>query len=381
MKILLAPDSFKGSMSSKHIIELLTQSAKKHFENCEIISVPMADGGEGTVDAMIEIMHGYRKSHRVTGPLGDPVDASYGVINDSTVILEMAEASGLPLVPADKRNPCETTSYGTGEMIRHVLEKGYQNIILAIGGSATNDGGMGAAAALGIEFFDKEGLSLTPAGKNLKQIHTICTDHIFDQLSRAQITIMCDVKNPLTGPQGATRVFGPQKGGRKEQLDLLEEGMVHYAQLLQKQFGTDFSTMEGAGAAGGVSVPLLLFAHAKLESGIQAVLNTIHFDALLQDVDLVITGEGRVDEQSPNGKVLSGIGSACRKKNIPAAAIVGGMGPGASKIYDCGIDSIMPIVNCPMDLDTAIRDCDKLLLDAADRMFRLIKMGIRMTVT
>ncbi|MCI8484599.1 MAG: glycerate kinase [Lachnospiraceae bacterium] len=380
MKILLAPDSFKGSMSSKHIIELLTQSAKKHFENCDVISVPMADGGEGTVDAMIEIMHGHRKSHKVTGPLGDPVNASYGVINDSTVILEMAEASGLPLVPAGKRNPYETTSYGTGEMIRHVLEKGYQNIILAIGGSATNDGGMGAAAALGVEFLDKAGLSLAPAGKNLKQIQTICTDHLFEKLTDAQITIMCDVKNPLTGPHGATYVFGPQKGGTPEQLNDLEEGMVHYAKLLKTQFGTDFSAMEGAGAAGGVSVPLLLFSNAKLESGIQAVLHTIHFDSLLQDVDLVITGEGRVDEQSPNGKVLSGIGLACREKNIPVAAIVGGMGPGACKIYDCGIDSIMPIVNHPMDLDTAIRDCDELLLDAADRMFRLIKMGIHMTV-
>lgn len=379
MKILLAPDSFKGSMTSNHIIELLSLSARKHFKDCEIVSVPMADGGEGTADVMIEIMHGSRKSCNVTGPLGEPVEAFYGMLSPSTAIIEMAAASGLPLVPQEKRNPLETTSYGTGELIRHVLEEGCQNIILAIGGSATNDGGMGAAAALGVTFSDKDGLPLEPVGKNLGKIHQIHTEQIFPKLADAKITIMCDVKNPLIGENGATRIFGPQKGGTKEQLVFLEEGMTHYASFIKKQFNKDFSSMEGAGAAGGISIPFLLFSNARLSSGIQTVLDTIHFDALLEGVDLVITGEGRVDAQSPNGKVLSGIGRACRERNIPAAAIVGGMGNGAQNIYDCGIDSIMPIVNNAMELDTAIRNCDELLSDAADRMFRFIKMGIHIT--
>lgn len=376
MKLLLAPDSFKGSMTSNHIIELLSLCARKHFKDCEIVSVPMADGGEGTADVMIEIMHGHRKSCKVTGPLGEPVEAFYGMLDSSTAIVEMAAASGLPLVPPEKRNPLETTSYGTGELIRHILEEGCRNIILAIGGSATNDGGIGAAAALGAAFSDKDGLPLEPVGKNLGKLHQIHTEQLFPGLAEANFTIMCDVKNPLTGENGATRVFGPQKGGTKEQLDLLEKGMVHYASLIKEQFGRDFSSMEGAGAAGGISIPFLLFSNAVLASGIETVLDTIHFDTLLNGVDLVITGEGRVDAQSPNGKVLSGIGQACRKRNIPAAAIVGGMGNGAQNIYECGIDSIMPIVNNAMELDTAIRNCDELLQDAADRMFRFIKMGI-----
>ncbi|MCI8326831.1 MAG: glycerate kinase [Lachnospiraceae bacterium] len=380
MKILLAPDSFKGSMSSKHIIELLTISAKKHFEHCEVISVPMADGGEGTADVMIDNMNGHREAHTVMGPIGENVTATYGVIDQNTVIIEMATASGLPLVPEEKRNPCETTSYGTGELIKHVLQKGYQNLILAIGGSATNDGGIGAAAALGIEFFDKHGESVTPVGKNLERIQTISTKHLIPELTTAKITIMCDVKNPLVGELGATHVFGKQKGGTPKQLELLENGMIHYAKIIKDQFGTDFSTMEGAGAAGGISIPFLLFSNTNLKSGIHAVLDTIHFDTLLEGVDLVITGEGRVDAQSPNGKVLSGIGQACNKKNIPVAAIVGGMGEGACDIYECGIQSIMPITNNVMNLDTAIQNCDELLLDAADRMFRFIKMGIHITV-
>ena len=376
MKLLFAPDSFKGSMSSRHVISLLTTAAKEIFPDCEILSVPMADGGEGTMEVLVEVMKGSFARHTVTGPSGRPVPARYGMIDEHTAMIEMAEASGLTLISEEERNPCETSSFGTGELIAHVLKKGYSHIIMAIGGSATNDGGMGAAAALGVRFLDKRGQELRPAGKNLAHIHTIDSSHLLPELSQALITIICDVKNPLTGPNGSTFVYGPQKGGTKEQLHSLEEGMIHYANLIKSQFGKDYSQMEGCGAAGGISVPFLTFSNARLESGIQTVLNTIRFDDLLSDIDLVVTGEGQTDGQSAYGKVLAGIGTACQKKGIPAAAIVGSMGEGASDIYDYGIQSIMPIINRPMELSTAMADSDTLFLDAAKRMFRFIQMGM-----
>lgn len=376
MKLLFAPDSFKGSLSSQRAIELLTTAAHNVFGSCNIISVPMADGGEGTMDALISAMNGHFAFCTVTGPDGSPVRARYGMIDEHTAMVEMAEASGLTLVEESKRNPEETTSYGTGELIAHLLKEGYEKIIMAVGGSATNDGGIGAAAALGVRFLDQNGVALKPVGKNLINIHKIDSSCILPEFLQASITIICDVKNPLVGPTGATQVYGKQKGGTPAQLTRLEQGMVHYAGLIKNQFNIDFSNMEGCGAAGGICVPFLTFSNTKLESGIQTVLNTIHFDELLSGVDLVVTGEGRVDWQSAYGKVLAGIGRACKEKNIPAIAIVGSIGEGASEIYNYGICSIMPIVNAPMDLSTAIENSDTLFQDAAERMFRLIQTGM-----
>ncbi len=378
MKMLFAPDSFKGTMSSEHIIELLSQAAKKYFKDCEIIGVPMADGGEGTIDALVSVMKGRYESLKVIGPMEEPTEARYGAIGDDTVIIEMAEASGLTLVPENKRNPLEATSYGTGELIKHVLDRGYKNIFLTVGGSATNDGGMGAADALGIQFFDKEGKRLKPIGKNLIKIDRIQTEAMIPGLKDANITIMCDVKNPLVGKDGATYVYGEQKGGTPDQLELLEEGMKHYAAIMKEQFGKEISTRQGAGAAGGICVPFITFTKARIASGIETVLQIINFDTLLDGVDLVVTGEGRVDWQSAFGKVLAGVGNACKARSIPVIAIVGSMGDGAFDIFDYGVDSIMTSVNGVMDLDTAINNADELLKNAAERMFRLIKVGMKL---
>lgn len=378
MKLLFAPDSFKGSASSVHIIKLLERAAGKYFEDCEIVSVPMADGGEGTLNVLVEVMGGRYEECTVTGPMGTKVNARYGVIENSAAVIEMAEASGLTLVPAEKRDPCRATSYGTGELVRHVLKEGYREILLAMGGSATNDGGMGAADALGIRFIDQEGHRLEPIGKNMGNIKEIQTDHMIPELKETDITIMCDVKNPLLGKKGATFVYGPQKGGDAERLQYLEEGMKHYADIVKKQFGKDVTEIEGCGAAGGLSIPFLIFGNAKIASGIQTVLERIRFDALLEGVDLVVTGEGRVDSQSACGKVLSGIGNACKERGIPVAAIVGGIGEGAEDIYDCGVDSIAAAVNDVMDLERAFENADRLIQDAAERMFRFIKMGMEM---
>lgn len=378
MKILFAPDSFKGSLSSRRAIELLSQAAYRHFPGCELLGIPMADGGEGTVEALLDALNGTYETCTVTGPLGEPVSAQYGLTPNHTAIIEMAAASGLPLVPTAQRNPLFTTTYGTGELIKDALSKGANNLLLSIGGSATNDGGMGVAKALGIRFLDENNCELDGIGENLIRIRKIDPPNLIPEIKNVPITIMCDVKNPLTGPTGSTYVYGPQKGGTPEILDQLEKGMVHYAKIMEDMTGYDFSNMEGAGAAGGFSVPFLAFTNTKLASGIESVLSTLHFDELLEGVDFVVTGEGRVDEQSAYGKVMAGVGQACAKKNIPVAAIVGGMDEGAQKIYDFGIDSIFPIVPKPMELYDSMARSEELFADAADRMFRFIKMGMKL---
>lgn len=378
MKLLFAPDSFKGSLSSNQAISLLTEAARRHFPGCEIIGVPMADGGEGTAEALLSTLGGTFINCTVTGPLGEPVTAKYGITQNHMAIIEMAEASGLPLVPPKKRNPLLTGTYGTGQLICHVFDQGITDLLLTIGGSATNDGGIGAATALGFRFLDKNDQELAPIGQSLSRIHRIDTSLVHPKLREASITIMCDVENPLTGPNGATYIYGPQKGGNPQILDQLEHGMIHYAAIIQEMTGIDYTSMEGAGAAGGFSIPFLAFANASLSSGIDTVLKAVHFDELLSGVDFVITGEGRVDRQSVFGKVMSGVGKACKKKNIPIAAIVGSMGDGAADIYSCGIDSIMPIVSAPMELSYAMENSETLFADAADRIFRFLKMGIKL---
>lgn len=376
MKILVAPDSFKGSMNSSHIIDLIEIASKKVFNKCEIVKVPIADGGEGTVDAMVNILNGEIRQLEVNNPLYETVFAEYGVINNDTVIIEMAQASGLPLVKEIYRNPLYTTTYGTGELIKHALDEGYRKIIIAIGGSATNDGGIGAMEALGVKFLDKDGNKVKGIGKSLIDIVSIDTANIHINVKDAEIIVMCDVDNPLTGENGATYVYGAQKGAGEAELRYLEDGMLNYASVIKNQFNIDLGKTVGAGAAGGLGGALMVFLDAKLQSGIKTILETIDFDKLLEGVKLVVTGEGKLDYQSSCGKVLSGIGEACKTKNIPVVAIVGSMGEGAERIYDFGINSVMTTVNGIMKLEEAIKYSDTLLLDAAERMFRMIKLGM-----
>ncbi|MBQ9156500.1 MAG: glycerate kinase [Eubacterium sp.] len=377
MKLLFAPDSFKGSLTSKQQIALLREAAREVFPDCDIVETPVADGGEGTMEALVDSFHGRLESLTVKGPLGGPVDAAYGILNENTVIIEMAQASGLPLVDKDDRNPFLTSTYGTGEMIAHVLKEGYSHILLAIGGSATNDGGMGAASALGIVFLDESGQALTPCGGSLNQIRVIDDSGLLPAFRQARFTIMCDVDNPLLGPRGATYVYGPQKGASPEICEELEAGMSNYNAVLKAQYGVDYADMKGAGAAGGLSVPFLTFSQAELKAGIDTVFDAIDFSSLLDDVDLVVTGEGRTDEQSAYGKVLYGIGQACLKKNIPAVSLVGCLGPGYEAIYSCGIDSLFTITDGPMSLEKSMSNAANLYKDSAKRLFRLIRVGMR----
>lgn len=378
MKFLFASDSFKGTLTSEEIITILTETARAVFPDCQTAGVPVADGGEGTVDAVVKAMNGSLRTVTVHGPLMEAAEASYGVFGGDHAVIEMAAASGLPMVPAERRNPLHTTTYGTGELIRDALEQGYRKIAIAIGGSATNDGGMGAMSALGVRFLDQDGQVLTGFGEDLGKVADIDLSGLHPAVAEAEFTVMCDVTNPLTGPDGATYTFGRQKGGTPEILDRLEKDMVSYAKQLFEKTGIEADKIAGAGAAGGLGAALKVFLHANMKSGIDTVLDLIGFDSLLEGVDLVITGEGRMDWQSAFGKVPSGIGMRCKARSIPAVAIVGGMGDGAEKIYEFGIDSIIPTINGAMTIEEALGRADELYRGAAERTFRILKAGMKL---
>ena len=378
MKLLFASDSFKGSLSSEKTVAILTQAAKEVFGECDCAGVPVADGGEGTVDAVIAAEHGKHVYVRVHGPLMSEVEAGYGVFGDNKAVIEMASASGLPLVPDEQRDPRYTTTYGTGELIRHALESGYRDISIAIGGSATNDGGMGCARALGVRFLDDKGEELSGFGSDLARVAHIDMSGIDSRLSEAKITVMCDVTNPLCGENGATYTFGKQKGATPEIQEELEAGMNNYRNVIRREFDIDCNDIQGAGAAGGLGAALKVFFRGEMRSGIETVLELIRFDERLEGVDLVVTGEGRTDWQSCFGKVMQGVGKHAQAKGIPVAGLSGSLGKDALNICDHGISSLMTTVDSPMPLKEAMDRAEELYLNAAIRMFRFIRTGMEM---
>lgn len=379
MKFLFASDSFKGTLTSDQTIELLTKAAREVFGSCETSGVPVADGGEGTTDAVVKARNGEIITVPVHGPLMEMEQGFYGRLSDTEAILEMAAASGLPMVPEEKRNPLNTTTYGTGELLKAALDAGYTEIAIAIGGSATNDGGMGFASALGIRFLDQDGNVLEGRGENLEKVAHIDMSGLDPAIQKAHFTVMCDVTNPLCGPNGATYTFGKQKGGTPEILDRLEKGMQNYRDVIIREFGINPDEIQGSGAAGGLGAALKVFLHAEMKSGIETVLDLIDFDARLEGVDLVVTGEGRTDWQSCFGKVMQGVGDRSAKHQVPVAALCGGLGPDYEKIYAHGISSIMTTVDGPMPLKEALDNASELYYKGAIRMFRFLKTGMQMS--
>ena len=378
MKLLFASDSFKGTVTSEQTVELLTKAAHEVFGPCETSGVPVADGGEGTTDAVILARNGEKVYAPVHGPLMEEVKAYYGRLSDTEAILEMAQASGLPMVPEELRNPLNTTTYGTGELVKAAIDAGYTNIAIAIGGSATNDGGMGFASALGIRFLDKDVNVLEGKGSELEKVAHIDMSGLDEKVKKAHFTVMCDVTNPLCGKDGATYTFGKQKGGTPEILDRLEKGMCSYRDVIIKEFGINPDDTPGTGAAGGLGAALKIFLNAEMKSGIETVLDLINFDQLLEGVDLVVTGEGRTDWQSCFGKVMQGVGDRAKKHGIPVTALCGGLGQGYEQIFDHGIDSIMTTVDGPMPLSQALDEAEPLYYKGALRMFRMVRAGMRM---
>ena len=378
MKFLFASDSFKGSLSSQKTAELLSQAALEIFPDCECSHVEVADGGEGTTNAVLSAVSGKKIFLSAHGPLGELTDGYYGALDDKRAVMEMAAVSGLPLVPASLRDPRKTSSLGTGEMIADALSRGFRDISIAIGGSATNDGGMGCMRALGVKFLDADGHELIGCGADLARVRRLDTSGLNPLIKDTSFTVMCDVTNPLCGKNGATYTFGKQKGGTPEILDELEIGMQNYRDVLRSQFGIDMDAVSGARAAGGLGAALMVFLNGKLKSGIETVLDLVEFDKKLEGVSLVVTGEGSTDWQSVFGKVMQGVGVHCRRRHVPAVAIVGSMGKGAEDIFAHGIDSIITTVNGIMTLEEALERADELYLGAARRMFRMIKAGTRM---
>ena len=376
MKFLFASDSFKGTLSSMETAKLLSKAAAEVFGEVECVCIPMADGGEGTADALIEACRGERIYASVHDPLMRKREACYGRLDRHSAVIEMAAASGLTLVPEDKRNPLHTTTYGTGELILDALDRGFEELIIAIGGSATNDGGMGCARALGIRFLDENGVELKGTGSDLENVRKIDTSGLDPRIQKTRITVMCDVSNPLCGENGATYTFAAQKGASPKEQDRLEKGMCNYRYVIRRQFGVDPDQLFGGGAAGGLGTMLTVFLHGKMKSGVETVLDITEFDCLLKEADLVITGEGRTDWQSCFGKVLQGIGVRAGKAGVPVIALSGSLGEGADKVYGHGISSMMTTVDAPMTLQEAMDRAEELYFRGAIRMFRMLKAGM-----
>lgn len=376
MKLVFAPDSFKGSLSAEQIVDILQAQAQRHFPGCQTECVPVADGGEGTVRALVRAGKGELHTMKVHGPLMEMAEAEYGVLADGTWVFEMAQASGLPMVPPEKRDPRNTTSYGVGELIARALSEGARHILIGIGGSATNDGGMGLLAALGARFAGADGAALPPVGGSLAAVESIDLSSLDPRALKADITVISDVSNPLTGPTGATYIYGPQKGATPQIADELEAGMVHYAQKFAALLGRSIADFPGAGAAGGLGAALKGVLGARLRSGIDAVLDAVGFDALLDGADLVVTGEGRIDRQTAEfGKVPAGVLNRAIRRGVPVAILAGCVGAGAEAIYDIGPCVILPTVSGPTTLEQAMAGAADNVAATADRLFRMWKLA------
>ncbi|MFP4622193.1 MAG: glycerate kinase [Bacteroidales bacterium] len=376
IKILIAPDSFKHSLSSLEAANSISTGIQRILEEVEICLSPVADGGEGTVQALIDATDGLLEQTRVHDPLMRMITASYGILGDGkTAVIEMASASGIELLKPEERDPLKTTTYGTGELIRDALENQCSRIILGIGGSATIDGGAGLLAALGVEFADQNEEILIPSGGNLNQIHTINSDTLDPRLKDIRIRIGTDVDNPLTGKKGAAAVYGPQKGAGPKYIKKLEENLSSYADLLEKYTGKHFHSMPGAGAAGGLAISLLAFTNARMESGFTLIAEETGLEDIIKEADLIITGEGKIDEQTAYGKTASGVARLAKKHNKPLIAVAGAVDEGTDVLYDKGFDLILPITEGPIDLETSLREAPKLLENTGKRIGRILKLN------
>ncbi len=372
MKILVAPDSFKGSLTAIEVAESIKKGIKNYKSNIKVDLLPLADGGEGTVQSLVDATQGEIIKEKVTGPLGEEIKTNYGILGDGkTAVIEMAAASGLPLVPEEKRDPTKTTTYGTGELIKSALEHGVEEIIIGLGGSATTDAGVGMAQALGVSFLDEKGEEVGFGGRYLDKINEIRMDNIDNRVKDTKIRVACDVDNPLFGKDGAAYVYSPQKGADQEMVKVLDKKLRKFNEKVKERLNKDVNKIAGAGAAGGLGAGLVAFLNAELETGIDIILDTVEFEKRLKNVDLVITGEGRLDGQSIYGKTPIGVAKRAKNHNIPVIAIAGSLGPGAKKVLDKGIDAYFSIIDKPDNLKAVIKRSNELLESTAEQIIRI----------
>ncbi len=376
MKVLIAIDSFKGSLSSLKASEAITKGIKEVDPNMETVALPLADGGEGTVEALVAATNGSIITTTVTGPLGGSVEANYGILgNQNTAVIEVAEACGLPLVPISHRNPAITTTYGVGELISDAVNKGCRDFIIGLGGSATNDAGVGMLQALGYRFLDEDYQEIGYGGIELMKLRHIDSSKVRPDLKESSFRIACDVHNPLYGPNGAAYVFGPQKGASSEMVEELDQGLKHFAAIVHKETGINFQHIAGAGAAGGLGAAFAGFLNSNMQSGIDLVLQVIRLAEQLKDVDLVITGEGKLDGQTSMGKAPVGVAAKASEQGIPVIALAGGTTKEAEVLNTLGVTSYFSIVNGPVSLEEAMRPENAYynLKTSASQLLRLIK--------
>ena len=375
MKIVIAPDSFKESLTALEVANAIETGFKRIFPNAEYVKLPMADGGEGTVQSLVDATQGRLIEAEVTAPLGNQVKSFFGLSGDGkTAIIEMAAASGLHLVPMDRRNPCQTTSFGTGELIKQALDLGVQHIILGIGGSATNDGGAGMLQALGLRLLDKNGQSIGFGGAALSNLTEIQLTDLDPRLQHVQIEVACDVNNPLCGERGASAIFGPQKGAMPEMVKELDAALAHFAEIAERDCGKQIKEQPGAGAAGGMGGGLLLLPNVQLKAGVQIVLDNLKLAEQVKDADLVITGEGRMDAQSILGKTPIGVARKAKQFNKPVIAIVGCLREDYDVVYEHGIDAVFPIIRSLGDLPTILKQGEQNLISTAQNVARLLSL-------
>ena len=376
MKVVIAPQTFKGGLSGLEVARAIQQGVLAVFPEAETVLVPVADGGDGTLDALVRSTGGEFFTRRVTGPLVEPVSAHWGVMGDGrTAVIEMARASGLAMVPPRRRNPRITTSYGTGELIREALDKGYRRIIVGLGGSATNDAGVGMAQALGVRFLDASGKELLFGGAALARLARIDMSGLRLGVMESTITAATDVSNPLCGPNGASAVYGPQKGASREVADELGRAFDHLNLVLKRNLGVDVGGEPRSGAAGGLGAGLMAFLNAKIESGIDLVCKVLGLDEHLVGADLVITGEGRIDASTVYDKAPVGVARRAKAMGVPVIAMAGSLSSGYGEVYGHGIDGVVPILERPMTFEQSISRTYGLLRSATERTMRLLKVG------
>ena len=381
MKIIIAPDSFKENLTAMQVASHIEKGIKQALPRAKCIKVPMADGGEGTVQSLVDATGGSIVRKKVTGPMGEKVKARYGILGDgTTAVIEMAEASGLPLVPRARRNPLKATSYGTGELIINALDKGASRIIIGLGGSATVDGGAGMAQAIGVRFLTDKGNAITKHGNGgmLHRIADIDVSGVDDRIRNTEFIIASDVTNTLHGKHGAAHVFGPQKGATADMVKKLDTGLRHYGKVIRKTLKKDVSKLKGAGAAGGLGAGLLAFTGARMKRGVEIVVELTGLPGYLKGADLVITGEGRVDFQTAFGKTPAGVAAAARKARVPCVAIGGSLADDANGVFEHGIDGLESAAARDMDLAEALANSPRHLELAAERVIRLLLLGRKM---
>lgn len=372
MRIVVAPDKFKGSLTAPEAARAIARGVRAAASDAAIEQVPMADGGEGTVEALIAATGGSFLEHEVTGPLGSPVRARFGMLGDGqTAVIEMAAASGLELIPSDRRDPARSSTRGTGELLLAAVDAGARRVILGIGGSATNDGGAGLGQALGYRLLDAEGRDLAPGGGDLGRLDRIESTGCDPMLASIDVAVACDVDNPLCGPRGASAVYGPQKGAGPELIKVLDRNLGHFASIVERDLARSIRDIPGAGAAGGLGGGLVAFAGGRLEPGVELILRAVRLEDRLRGADLCLTGEGALDASSAFGKTAVGVSRTARSLRCPTIALAGTIGPGASDVLEQGIDAYFSLCPGPLSLDESMRECAVLLERTAEQVVRL----------